>query len=684
MCDVKLCTLGWIERTMRGSSGGESARFAAIFRRMDDKLTLPEVVEWARLGWKSDFPTFRDTPPGAVLGSLHRFVVDAGRAQRVAWADSVPPLQREVTEILIADPNAVHDSAILEYELPMESRRSDVILLVGGTVVVLELKGRDRASQADLDQADAYARDLRCYHRNCANRAVHAVVVPMRAKGYYSQEGGVHVVGPDQLDRLVASFDRGPGPPLCLREFTSADAYCPLPTLVEAARELFNKNEIRRVHRARAHTEPAFERIVQIAHEAARTKSRRLVILTGVPGAGKTLVGLQVVHSPSLADLAVKRGAQRAASPAIFLSGNGPLVEVLQYELRGAGGGGKTFVRDVHEYVTRHASRPVLVPSEHVLVFDEAQRAWSGDKVRQHHQKRGSAPWATKSEPELFVEFADRIPEWCVILALVGGGQEIYEGEEGGLGQWRDALAHSAKSTEWSVHLPPKVEHAFSRARQSVTTEDRLSLDHEVRFHAAADLHRLVTQILDAEPADENRALVEQLEVDSLHLRLTRDLETAKSYLRSRYADDPTARFGLLASSRDRDLASFGVPNDFQSTKRVKLGPWYGDGEEDENRRSCRLLDVCVTEFAAQGLELDGVLLAWGSDLVLRGGTWSFDNARGYKKGSLVRDAAQLRRNAYRVLLTRGRDGTVFFIPPINALDETAAYLLASGVRELA
>ena len=164
---------------------------------------------------------------------------------------------------------------------------------------------------------------------------------------------------------------------------------------------------------------------------------------------------------------------------------------------------------------------------------------------------------------------------------------------------------------------------------------------------------------------------------------MTRDLDSAKKYLRDRYADDPEARFGLIASSKDRDLPRFGVMNDFQSTKRVQAGPWFAEGEDDPRGRSCRELRTCVTEFGCQGLELDASLLAWGSDLFREGDQWTNRLARGYQRPADVRDPFQLRRNAYRVLLTRGRDGTVVFVPPMRLLDETYAHLLSAGFREL-
>ena len=173
------------------------------------------------------------------------------------------------------------------------------------------------------------------------------------------------------------------------------------------------------------------------------------------------------------------------------------------------------------------------------------------------------------------------------------------------------------------------------------------------------------------------------LEADSYHLRLTRDLDTGKAYLRQRYADAPDQRYGLIASSRDTALASFGVPNDWNATKSVNKGAWFGEGDADPLGRSCRALRTCVTEFGCQGLELDATLLAWGTDLIVEDGRWSNRLAKRYQRPSQIHDALQLRINAYRVLLTRARDATVVFVPPIPILDETSSALLAAGFVDL-
>jgi Uncharacterized conserved protein (DUF2075) len=214
-----------------------------------------------------------------------------------------------------------------------------------------------------------------------------------------------------------------------------------------------------------------------------------------------------------------------------------------------------------------------------------------------------------------------------------------------------------------------------------LTAVKALSLDVELRQHTVKELHRFVAGLLAVESPETLRPIAAQIEKDGFHFRITRSLEVAKAYLRERYAENPDARFGIVASARDKSLPEFGVENDFQSTKRVKMGPWYGDG--DASPLSCRRLTSCVTEFGAQGLELDAALVAWGTDLALERGRWSNAKASRYQMKALVRDALQLRLNAYRVLLTRARDAVVVFVPPIGALDETFGYLVESGATVL-
>jgi hypothetical protein len=640
-------------------------------------------------GWDSDLPTFRDASAGFIRRSLEEFVREPGPLQLRAWDESIPLLQCEAAELIDAKPEAREYGAILEYQLPLEERRPDVVVLAGSAVVVLELKGKQSPSQADIDQVAAYARDLRAYHRECQDREVAAVLVPTRASPKPRLRDGVWVVGPAGLDALIAEFAAGNSVrPATLREFLDPEAYRPLPTIVEAARELFQSRTIREIWRAKAATDPAVEAISRIAHEAARSRTRHLVLVTGVPGAGKTLVGMRVVHASFLDDLAISRGRGKPTVPGLYLTGNGPLAQVLQYELKKAGGGGKTFVRHIKAYLDRHVPRPDLVPSEHLLVFDEAQRAFSEDMVAAKHQKWPSG--LARSEPEHFVEICGRMPEWSVLVGLIGGGQEIYVGEEGGLVQWRHGLEACESPETWTVHAPAEVEAIFADSPIQTRWSPDLNLDTAIRFHLAGDLHRFVAAVLAPGEAEEASRIFPALwspkgeDVDGIRLWITRDLGLAKAYLRDRYSEDPGARYGILASSRDKSLPEFDVDNSFfGSLRHDQMGPWITEG--DEHHLSCRHLGKVATEFGVQGLELEMALVAWGTDFMREGRQWTNRRERRYGGKNKVkpRDPFRMRQNTYRVLLTRGRDGTIVFVPRLAELDDTYEHLTSCGFREL-
>lgn len=628
----------------------------------------------ARYGWQSDLPTFVKATPEAIERALVQFLAQPSGEQRASWQRCIRWLQREYDHCIRERSEASTYSTILEYELPRDFRRPDIIVLEGGGVVVLEVKGRAGASAAARDQVAAYARDLAAYHAACAGRTIVPVVVPSDGTSVSRRVDGVWVVGPTGIHEFLLDQAQGlTGPPVAPADFLSEDAYAPLPTIVQAARALYHGRALPYIKRARANTEPALESITGIAHEAARTRTRRLVLLSGVPGSGKTLVGLQLVHSGWLDDLAVERQG-RKLSPAVYLSGNGPLVAVLQDALRGGEVPGSTFVQDIKKYVAYYSRKAGRAPSEHLIVFDEAQRAHDAARVATVHGQPVGA-----SEPELLLDFCARIPQWCVLVALIGEGQAIHAGEEGGICLWSEAIGKRASSEGWIVHAGPALTPYFARGRAGAIAHGELNLDVELRFHLTPKVHEFVAALLDGGVADELQALATELHDGGHRFLITQSLEVAKSYLRERYGEAPQARYGLMASSKDRILPDFGVDNTFQTTKRLRVGPWYN--QPVEHPLSCCRLETVATEFSSQGLELDAALVAWGSDLIRERGVWTNRLSRG-TRGSL-RDPLQLRKNVYRVLLTRGRDGSVIYVPDHADLRETWAFLRACGIREL-
>ena len=627
-----------------------------------------------RYGWQSDLETFSRSEPRVVRLQLQKFVADASPEQVRAWDQSIPWLQRECRELGVRDTAAREYTAILEYELPRDSRRPDVIVLERGCVAVLELKGALHASRAALDQALGYARDLAAYHAACAGRRVTPVLLVRGGGPAAVLRDGVHVVGPEGLDTLLESLSVSGEPLISAVDFLAPDSYAPLPTIVQAARELFERRELPMIKRARAATDPALQYISGIAREAARTRTRHLVLLSGVPGSGKTLVGLQLVHSHWLDDLAVPRANGKPAAPAVYLSGNGPLVQVLQHALKDGGGGGKTFVQAIKTYVSQHSRPGHPVPPEHLIVFDEAQRAFDAERVAYVQQQP-----VGNSEPDHLIEFCDRIPGWCVFVALVGTGQAIHVGEERGVPLWRDAIRRSQKASEWTVHGAPALAEVFSDLPTTSCWTPALNLDTEIRFHLTPKVHQFVAGLLEGQSDEGLSLLADELHAGGHRFLLTRSLDTARDYLRERYADAKFARYGLVASSKDKWLPLFGVDNTFQTTKQLRVGPWYNASPADS--QSCCQLETVATEFSSQGLELDCALLAWGSDLLWADDDWSIEFAG--KNRPPLKDPLTVRKNEYRVLLTRGRDGTVVYVPDDRRMDETFERLRAVGLREL-
>jgi len=628
-----------------------------------------------RAGWVSDLPTFRNTEPRIVCLRLSDFVQDAGPEQIRAWERWIPALQKEAGALLRSSEPAREYTAILEYELPRDLRRPDVIVLETGAVLVLELKGNPSATRAGLDQVIAYARDLRAYHSACYGRLVVPILVISGADISPIQMDGTWVVGPGGvhtlLEQLASTFS---APPIQIADFLREDAYQPLPTIVQAARQLFEHGDLPFIKRAHAHTDPALVAITAVAKEAAATRTRHLVVLTGVPGSGKTLVGLQLVHAHWLDDLAVARAGGKPAAPAAFLSGNGPLVTVLQDALKSAGGGGQTFVQAIKKYVNYYSDKRHRIPPEHLIVFDEAQRAHDAERVAHVHNLDVPA----MSEPQHLLDFLRRVPEWCVLVALVGSGQAIHQGEEGGLPLWREAV-ETVGNGEWTVHAAATAEEAFRRATFPTRWNPALNLDVEIRHHLVPKVHQFVSAVLDEGNVREAESLANELHEGGFRFLLTDDVEVAKDYLRDRYGEAPLARYGLVASSKDKVLPEFGIDNTFQTTKRLRVGPWFNADPKDRGS-CCQLIEV-GTEFTVQGLELDMALMSWGSDLLRQNQSWSI--ARGSGTRGKVYDPLAMRRNVYRVLLTRGRDGAVIFLPNRPEFEETHQYLLACGIRAL-
>ncbi len=606
-------------------------------------------------GWGGTVGNFLSTSFELWLGAMelhHKglLAAKASSSQINAWNQCHQVLRSSLRDLAAEDPEVQSWGIVFEYELPLEGgRRPDVVVLAGGTVVVLEFKQNPVLDRASIDQVNAYARDLAEYHSESHDHAVIPILILPTAANPAVVDG-TQMINADSLAKVLR--DSQSDGQIDVDRWIHGK-YQPLPFLIAAARRIFESEPLPHIKRALATDIPqAVELLGQLAEQASAKGERVLAFVAGVPGSGKTLAGLSLVY---------ERTAKMSA--ATFLSGNGPLVEVLRDALKS-----KVFVRDLHAFIKTYGTTS-KVPNEHVIVFDEAQRAWDAAYMNFKHG-------IERSEPDLLVDVAERLPSWACLVGLVGDGQEINKGEESGIDQWHDAVRQDRARSAWKVHCPPRLAPAFPTTE--TTPHSVLDLTTSLRSKRADYLHSWVAALLDGELPKAAR-LATGIHASTFPMYLTRDLEEAKTYLRHLYVGQPDKRYGLLASARSQNhLPKFGVDSSFPATKRVKLARWYN--EPFGHPQSCCALKDVVTEFGCQGLELDMPVICWSTDMMWNGNMWKI---RKVNSRYPLKDNEAIRRNAYRVLLTRGRDGLVVFVPPDPVLDETETCLLAAGVRPL-
>jgi DUF2075 family protein len=578
----------------------------------------------------------------------------ADQSQILAWDHSFDILQRELKQLVQIKPAIGEYAIIFEYELPRErGRRPDVVIL-GPCVFVLEFKDYAKLLVAHSDQVAAYARDLKHYHAASHDKTVLPILVLARSKDLIQRDEEVLVISPDHLaDVFNLEVELENGSLIDPQTWISAE-YAPLPSLIQAARTIWNKQPLPQIKRAMSAGIPeTIAELIRIAKLAQSKNELHLALVTGVPGAGKTLVGIQLVYENHLNTSDLRNNA-------VFLSGNGPLVKVLQHALKNS-----IFVQDVHGFLKDYGGSGSKIPHEHIWVYDEAQRAWDAERV---NEKRGHAT----SEPEDFLKLAERMDSWALMVALIGEGQEIHLGEESGLPQWNEALAVMKKP--WTVHCPEKIADHFT-AQVTVEKSPVLDLSITLRSHLAEDVAQWIAAMLEGN-LPQAQSLAERVTSQGFDIYLTNDISVATQYVKERYHGQEDKRYGLLASSKAKNLPAWGIHNEYNFTKNMREGPWYNDPPTSLNS-CCALRDV-ATEFSCQGLELDFPIICWGNDF-----TWEGEWRSPPAKRSKAKDPHRLRVNSYRVLLTRGRDGFIVFVPNEIGMRATYEALMGAGVKEL-
>jgi len=644
--------------------------------------------------------TFKDSSDEEVLGHLSRSSeLGLEQSQRGAWLEEF--------NILRAALQGANGHLLLEYAIPRMGRRVDAVLLLPRTVVVVEFKvgEADYASSA-LDQVTDYALDLKNFQKQTHDKSVVPVLVategPTRKLGLIRHDDGLfdpvcanrHSFGSALAE--ITTEVRGPAvnPTTWLES-----VYCPTPTIVEAAQALYQKHSITEISRSEAGAENltrTADAISRIVNESRTSGAKSICFVTGVPGAGKTLAGLNIANSWHNPD---------NNEHAVFLSGNGPLVDVLREALvrddvaRAKAVGRqlrkttalsrvKAFIQNVHNF--RDDSLATTEPPvEGIAVFDEAQRAWDKKQTEKFMRQRKRVANFGKSEPDFLISVMDRRRGWATIVCLVGGGQEINTGEAG-LAEWFSALRRSYP--DWLVYIPDTIadsEYSDVLTREVLDNvrhlEQRsgLHLSTSIRSFRAEKVSDFVKALLDCETARATATLSEVL--PTYPIRLTRSVGAAKSWLKQKARG--TERYGLVASSEAQRLRPFAV------NVKAPIDPknWFLNDKRDI--RSSFFLEDVATEFQVQGLELDWVCVAWDADLRFHAGRWEYHGFIGnhwQTMRSLTRQ--KYLKNAYRVLLTRARQGMVIFIPEGSGedrtrkhayYDQTYDYLRSLGIPEL-
>lgn len=681
-----------------------------------------------RYFYQSDAKSFLAEDTDAIFGKMSRAdEMDTASTQKFAWEQEIAIMKNVLAPY--ADEQA---QIIFEYTIPRLGKRIDVVVLLRERVFVIEFKaGEEEYNHADVDQVLDYALDLKNFHQGSTDRLIIPILVATESDKYSTicqlshYDDGVYeplLTDANHLGDILSLVfaDNLPSQTYAIAlEDWARSRYAPTPTIIEAARSLYLNHSVEDItkHESEgAQLETTTRYVQQVIRETKARKGKSICFVTGVPGAGKTLVGLNVaVQQEEGQDLAV------------YLSGNGPLVQVLtealtrdkqaQEKERGnkitkkeAEREVKRFIQIIHRYRDNMLSKVKVVNGaleidptkelkdeqagygevENIAIFDEAQRSWDKEHIAAWlNRKKGFANFPM-SEGEFLIWSLDQRKDWAVIVCLVGGGQEINTGEAG-IGEWIRALNETFP--DWQVHISSQLtakEYAEGQVSElltnnpEVTYSDDLHLAVSMRSFRAESLSNMVHYLLDGD-AENVRKIYASI-ADRYPIALTRDLNKAKAWLRNHARGNE--RYGLLVSSKAYRLKPLAID--------VRCKPdtvhWFLDDINDV--RSSLFLEDAASEFDVQGLELDWTCIVWDGDLRYSLNGWHFFEFNGGNKWNKIQkpDRQAYLINAYRVLLTRARQGMIICVPEGNAEDHTRQpefynstynYLKSLGIEEI-
>ena len=674
--------------------------------------------------YNSEIDAFLKKDKETIFGLLcENYHGDALTTTREAWMKEIEILQKTLVSL-----NSESGQIIFEYDIPRLGKRIDVVLLLNGIVFCLEFKvGEAVIYENDIDQVLDYALDLKNFHKYSQEALIAPILIATKYKKsstiiqpsvYHDRVVNPLVTGENGIAELIRSL---------LSEFPTEtpinsnwiiSPYSPTPTIIEAARTLYESHSVEDITRHEADkvtTDRTISYILDVIQKSKNLGEKSICFITGVPGAGKTLVGLEV---------AVKQTYQGFDEPvadegAVYLSGNGPLVAVLSEALardnhkkhrnknksdskREVG----KFIQMIHRYRDNMLAK-IKIPVEnekleidpekaikmqdagygeveHVAIFDEAQRSWTHKRLA-YYLKRGGTygnklkvPNFPMSEAAFLIWSLDQREDWATIICLVGGGQEIHTGEAG-ISEWIKAL--NERFTHWKVYISPQLsepEYAEGRVNEllennkNVTYSESLHLGVTLRSYRAEKLSAMVHALLAIEPtAASIFAEISQ----NYPIKLTRDMEKAKRWLQEKSRG--SERTGVLITKESARYKPLGI-HVLQSGDNDAIH-WFLEDKKDV--RSSNYLEDAATEIQVQGLELDYTCLLWDADMRYENGKWhfyTFNNKTQWKevvaKTEDKQEKVQYMLNAYRVLLTRARAGMIICVPEGNKHKRSNGY----------
>lgn len=651
----------------------------------------------------NSIPVFLLVDPNNIVGTLVRHAFDENTEQTQAWVNQIEGLQRNLKD------RGIIGDIIFEYDIVRLGKRIDVILLVKHMVFSIEFKNGAKFFLAqDARQAEDYALDIKNFHKESEDLYVCPILVATEAKKLENQEIFSYpdkqiCLQKENMNSLVNKVEHisekyGSDEILDFAKWFNSQ-YFPTPTIISAAIEAYKNHSLTDIARSEAGqkgVEECEKQLSSIIEYAQSNKKKVVCFITGVPGAGKTLVGLDVVAKN------LDKGKDWLS---IYISGNGPLVEVLQEALIKSTieeqGKSKTLSKQEKSKIKEsvlaliqgsfgfkkdNANRSIPT-AEHILIFDEAQRVWNKEKMTRKHND----PDMAISEPHLLYKIMDRHQDWAVMVCLVGLGQDIYDGEVG-INEWFRCGIEDF--TSWEMYYSPEIFNQSEDVnidKEMIETcprchaVDGLHLKTSIRSFRADKQSHFVDSILNNQPEEAKLALKDMQSKYPVYL--TRNIQKAKEWVRKNVRG--TQRCGVLACSSAQRLKPEGiyVPTD------IDVKNWFLAPSED--LRSSNMLEVVASEFKVQGLELDWALVCWDADLRRKGNNWdyySFRGTRWNKRNQEIQKRYLI--NSYRVLLTRARQGMIIFVPngvspdidstrDSKYYDDIYYYLTSCGIEEL-